>query len=298
MNHFLDINSLTIDDARHLIARALQFKQNGTYPCYDHYTVAHLFYENSTRTRVSFEMAAQRLRMPVVNLDVAHSSEQKGEVLTDTVATLVAMGVSIIVIRHSQEGIVSLLANRFQHQNTVHFVNAGDGQRAHPSQAMLDMMTILEHKADVSPLKIALLGDIRHSRVAHSWQYLAARFNVGELVMIAPKPWQPVNTYYGFVTDSLEDGLKEADVIITLRVQRERLLAEEELDMSFYKQHYTLTEERLSYAKKDAIIMHPGPMNRGIDIDSVVADGPQSVILQQVSNGLFMRMAILEAVLQ
>lgn len=293
MQHLLDIQQLTPANVDQLIQRAMQFKMKSHYPQYTQYPLATLFYENSTRTRISFELAAKHLSLPVVNVDLQTSSETKGEVVEDTFQTLVAMGIKCFVIRHSQDGMPARLAKQFG-QN-VHVVNAGDGQRAHPSQALIDCMTILEKKPALDRLKIAIIGDVRHSRVAHSFQALSALMGVGELVFVAPTLWQPTNVDYGRVTTSLEEGLSNADVVMCLRVQRERLLETDQLDLTFFREHYALTPKTLRYAKNDALVMHPGPMNRGVEIDSEIADGPQSSILQQVHNGVFMRMAILDA---
>ena len=296
MNHFLDIEQLSRQDISALIQRALDFKNRCAYPNYQHYTVANLFYEPSTRTRVSFELASNHLSMPVINLDLQFSSESKGEIIEDTVQNLAAMDISLFVIRHKQEGLPKTIA--LNYPNKVHIINAGDGTNAHPSQAMLDLMTIRERKSDLRQLKIAIVGNIRHSRVANSWQSLCALLNVGELTLVAPGIWQPETIQYGRTTDSLEDGIGNADVVICLRVQHERLLANEQIAIANYRRDYAITRETIKYAKKDAIILHPGPINRGVEIDSDVADGTQSLILQQVSNGVFMRMAILDALIQ
>ncbi len=292
MNHFLDINQLSATDVDRLIKRALFFKQQGDYPRYPHYTVANLFYENSTRTRVSFELAANHLGMSVVNLSVAQSSENKGEMIEDTVKTLSAMGIQLFVIRHSEDGMPKKLAFACGEQGQV--INAGDGQHAHPSQAMLDFMTIVEQKPHFQQLKIAIVGNIRHSRVANSLQMLCGLMGVEDLVLVAPELWQPRMVHYGRVTPSLNEGIENADVIICLRVQHERLNAHDHIDSNLYRRDYALTRERLGAAKANAMVMHPGPINRGMEIDSDVVDGPQSFILQQVQNGVFMRMSILE----
>ena len=292
MKHFLDSYHWVADDLMTLIQRALFFKKQANYPSYPNETAALLFYENSTRTRVSFELAAKNLGMSVINLDLKASSETKGEVIEDTVNTLAAMGIKHFVIRHVQDYLPHHLAKTCG--ENVHIINAGDGMHAHPSQAMLDLMTIIENKPKLDELKIAIIGNIRHSRVANSLQAICQLFGVGELVLVAPKAWQPTSVSYGRVTESLRDGIKDADVVICLRVQKERLLANEQLDLASYHRDYALSMDSLSYAKKDAMVMHPGPVNRGIEIDADVADGPQSFILKQVGNGVFMRMAILE----
>jgi aspartate carbamoyltransferase catalytic subunit len=293
MNHFLEISQLSRQQIESLLQRALEFKYQSDYPNYRHDTVANLFYENSTRTRVSFELAANHLSMPVVNLDLQSSSETKGEVIEDTIKTLAAMGIRYFVIRHQQDGLQQKLANHLG--DAVHIINAGDGTHAHPSQALLDMLTITEQKPQLDQVKIAILGNIRHSRVANSFQHMCSKLGVGELVFIAPELWQPQTPHYGRVTNNIHEGLADADVVICLRVQRERLLAEDHLDLDSYRNDFALTQTSLAYAKPDAMVMHPGPMNRGVEIDSDVADGAQSFILEQVANGVFARMAIFDA---
>jgi len=296
MKHLLDVDQLSQQDVNQLIQNAMHYKQKAVFPLYPLSPLATLFYENSTRTRVSFELAAKQLGMPVVNLDLQTSSEKKGEIIDDTFQTLVAMGIKFFVIRHSQDGLPGLLASRYG--DSVHIINAGDGQHAHPTQALLDFMTILEHKPDVKRLKIAIVGDLRHSRVANSLQQMCSLMEVADLALISPESWQPKHVYYGHVTTSLKEGLERADVVICLRVQNERMLGCLQIDELTYRKLYAVTKQTLAYAKADAIVMHPGPMNRGIEIDSEVADGAQSVILQQVKNGVYMRMAILDVLAQ
>ncbi|WP_115711219.1 aspartate carbamoyltransferase catalytic subunit [Legionella sainthelensi] len=295
MNHFLEISQLSRQQIESILQRSIYFKHQKNHPSYGTSTVAHLFYENSTRTRVSFELAANRLSMPVVNLALQSSSETKGEVIEDTVRTLAAMGIQFFVIRHEQEGLQQNLADKIG--NSIHIINAGDGTHAHPSQALLDMMTIMEQKPRLDQLKIAILGNIKHSRVANSFQCICAQLGVGELVFVAPELWQPKTLNYGRVTSNLRDGLTDADVVICLRVQRERLLESDHLDLDSFRRDFTLTQDRLDYAKPDVMVMHPGPINRGIEIESEVADGARSFILQQVTNGVFVRMAIFDALI-
>lgn len=295
MQHFLDISLLSRQQIESLLQRALDFKQSPHYPSYSQYTVANLFYENSTRTRVSFEMAAKRLSMSVINFDLQNSSESKGERIEDTIRTLAAMGIHYVVMRHKQEGIQQELADQLG--SAIHIINAGDGKHAHPSQAILDIMTIMEKKPSLDQLKIAVLGDIKHSRVANSFQHICHRLGVKELVLVAPALWQPPIPVYGRLTQDLIEGLTDADVVICLRVQRERLLETEQLDLESYRRDFALTQKKLAYAKPDALVMHPGPMNRGVEIDTEVADGDQSVIFQQVTNGVYARMAILESLI-
>ncbi|KTD14289.1 aspartate carbamoyltransferase catalytic subunit [Legionella israelensis] len=295
MKHFLEISQIPGDEIENCIQRALYFKRNSLYPVYPQYTVAHLFYENSTRTRVSFEVAAHRLSMPVINLDVQHSSESKGEIIEDTILNLSAMGIYHFVIRHSQDGLHNQLATKLN--GNVHLINAGDGKHAHPSQAMLDLVTIVEQKPHLPKLKMVIIGNIRHSRVANSLQCICKALGVGELAMVAPKLWQPETVHYGYVTDKISEALIDADVIVCLRVQKERLSQHEQFDLAIFQRDFKLSKERLAIAKPEAMVLHPGPVNRGIEIDSDVADGPQSFILQQVTNGVYTRMAILEALI-
>ncbi len=292
MTHFLDLHTVSAHDAMALIHRALHFKHNPQYPHYSDYTLANLFYENSTRTRISFELAANRLAIPVVNVDLARSSEQKGETVQDTVQNLAAMGIQLFVIRHPEDGLPHAIAA--QCGPGIHVINAGDGQHAHPSQALLDLMTIFEQKSDLTGLKIAIVGNLRHSRVAHSLQEICATLHVGELTLVSPAIWKPRSVHFGRTTTSLQDGMTDADVVICLRVQQERLNADEHLNLTEYHRDYGLTQARLAWAKSNAMIMHPGPINRGVELDSAVADGPQSFILEQVKNGVYMRMAMIE----
>ncbi|KTD79378.1 aspartate carbamoyltransferase catalytic subunit [Legionella waltersii] len=295
MSHFLEISQLSKQHIEQLIQRALQFKHDSSFPNYSKHLVANLFYENSTRTRISFELAARHLSMQVVNLDVQTSSETKGEAIEDTIQNLAAMGIRYFVIRHKQEGLQQELAKKLG--DSVHIVNAGDGIHAHPSQAVLDLVTIIEQKPQLEQLKIAILGNIKHSRVANSLQCICKTLGVAELVLVCPDLWKPEKLHYGRVTQDLKDGLSEADVVICLRVQRERLLENDHMDLKTYRQHFALTSKSIGYAKSNAMVMHPGPMNRGVEIDSEIADGKQSFILQQVTNGVFARMAILESLI-
>lgn len=297
MNHFLEISQLSHKQIEQLLTRARYFKQTKEFPSFPEHRLANLFYENSTRTRVSFELAAHNLSIPAINLSQASSSESKGEAIEDTIKTLAAMGIGLFVIRHNQDGLQQSLANQPGIANTVHIINAGDGVHAHPSQAMLDLMTILETRPSLSDLKIAIVGNISHSRVANSLIHLFSVMGVGELTLIAPDIWLPEAVHFGRVTNSLQDGIEDADVVICLRVQRERLSDNEHIDLQTYRRDYALTASTLRYAKPDAMIMHPGPVNRGVEIDDEVSDGAQSCILRQVTNGVYMRMAIIESLI-
>jgi aspartate carbamoyltransferase catalytic subunit len=295
VNHFLNIQQLSIKEALDWIQRAVELKKSSMLPRFEQSTLANLFYENSTRTRVSFELAAKRMGMIVINLDISKSSESKGEEIRDTIKTLASMGVDVAVIRHVDEGLPHTMADCAP--IGLHVINAGDGTHAHPTQAMLDMMTILEKKPAYQDLKIAIIGNLKHSRVANSFQSMCQLLGVGCLKLVAPEPWLPAHPIYGEMTTSLQEGLTDADVVMTLRIQRERFLASDELDLSDYQRDYRITTKNLTLAKPDAIVMHPGPINRNIEIESDVADGSQSCIWQQVQNGVWIRMAIIEHLL-
>ncbi len=296
MKHFLDVSTLTKHEARALFERAFEFKKTKTYPKYPDIVLLEIFYESSTRTSLSFDLAAKRLGLTVLSLDSRRSSETKGESLQDMLKTVAAMGVNLVVMRHFEDDIFDKLQAVAPH--SIQLVNAGSGMFAHPTQAMLDMMTILEKGVVPENAKIAVVGDILHSRVAGSFQRLCKLLEVGALVFTGPSSWLPDTVEYGRLTDSLSDALQDADVVMTLRVQRERFTKKEQLDFESYREYYAITEKALTYAKPEALVMHPGPINRGIEIDDAVADGPQSCILDQVENGVFIRMAILEALIQ
>lgn len=238
MNHFLDINQLSKADVEALLQRAFLFKTSGQFPDYSSHALANLFYENSTRTRISFELAARRLGITVVNLDLESSSVSKGESIADTIKTLSAMAINLFVIRHTEEGLQESLAKQLQ-GSPMHIINAGDGKHAHPTQAMLDLMTIVEKKKDLKQLKIAVVGNLRHSRVANSLQSICKLMGVGELMLVAPEIWQPEEVHYGRLTENLREGLDGADVVMCLRVQRERLGKKEHMDLSTYHHFFT-----------------------------------------------------------
>jgi len=261
-------------------------------------SIVNLFFENSTRTRTTFELAARRLSADVLSMSIATSSTSKGESLLDTIRNLEAMYVDMFVVRHGISGAAHFIAQHTAPHVSV--INAGDGQHAHPTQAMLDMFTIRQMKGDFANLRVAVVGDILHSRVARSDIQALNALGVAEVRVIAPKTLLPaqVESMGVTVSHNLADGLKDIDVIIMLRLQKERMTAALLPSESEYFKCFGLTEERLKIAKPDAIVMHPGPINRGVEIDSNVADGPQSVILKQVSNGIAIRMAIMAMAMQ
>jgi len=260
-------------------------------------TVVNLFFEPSTRTRTTFEIAAKRLSADVINLAIAQSSTSKGETLLDTVRNLEAMHTDLFVVRHSEAGAAHLIARHVPPH--VHIINAGDGRHAHPTQGLLDAFTVRRHKGDVSQLTVAIVGDILHSRVARSEIHALTALGAKEVRVIAPKTLLPTAVEKLGVTPYTDaaDGLKDVDVIMMLRLQRERMQGAHIPSEQEYFNLYGLTPEKLARARKDAIVMHPGPMNRGLDVDSAVADGPQSVILPQVTYGIAVRMAVMALIL-
>jgi aspartate carbamoyltransferase catalytic subunit len=256
-------------------------------------TVCNIFFENSTRTRTTFEIAAKRLSADVINLNVNTSSQSKGETILDTIDNLTAMHADMFVIRHGQSGAAHLIAQHVAPH--IHVINAGDGRHAHPTQGLLDVFTIRRYKPDMHNLRVALVGDVLHSRVARSEIHALTTLGVPEVRVIAPKTLLPqhVEKLGVQVYHDMREGLKDVDVIMMLRLQNERMSGALLPSAQEYFKCYGLTPEKLALAKPDAIVMHPGPMNRGVEIDSAVADGKQSVILPQVTYGIAVRMAVM-----
>jgi aspartate carbamoyltransferase catalytic subunit len=259
-------------------------------------SVFNLFFENSTRTRTTFEIAAKRLSADVINLDIARSSAAKGESLLDTIANLSAMHADMFVVRHGESGAPYLIAQHCAPH--VHVVNAGDGRHAHPTQGLLDMYTIRHYKQDFTKLTVAIVGDIVHSRVARSDIHALTTLGVPEIRAVGPKTLVPGDlAAMGVrVCHDMKEGIRDADVIIMLRLQNERMSGAMLPSAAEFYKNYGLTAEKLSLAKPDAIVMHPGPINRGVEIASDVADGTQSVILPQVTFGIAVRMAVMSII--
>ncbi len=260
-------------------------------------TVGNLFFEPSTRTRASFDLAGKRLGADVLNLDVNTSSRKKGESILDTIYTLEAMHVDIMVVRDASDGVPAYIARHVQ--DHVSILNAGESDISHPTQGLLDILTIRQHKPDFGNLAIAIVGDIQHSRVAMSACQGLQTLGAGEVRLISPPALAPAPERFpgARIVDNLADGLKDADVVMALRIQRERI---GNLDgvpgIDEYFANFGVSHETMKFARPDAIVMHPGPMNRGIEIEGSLADGPSSVITQQVTNGVAVRMAVLERV--
>jgi aspartate carbamoyltransferase catalytic subunit len=262
--------------------------------------VFNLFFENSTRTRTTFEIAAKRLSADVINLNIGASSTTKGETLLDTIDNLCAMNADIFVVRHSQSGAPHLIASHLDAtgRSHVHVVNAGDGRHSHPTQGLLDLYTIRHYKRDFGGLVVAVVGDILHSRVARSLIHGLTTMRAAEVRVIAPRTLLPtrVEALGVRVASDMREGLRDCDVVVMLRLQSERMKGALLPSAGEYFKQYGLTQDKLALAKPDAIVMHPGPMNRGVEIESAVADGARSVILPQVTFGIAVRMAVLSLI--
>lgn len=301
--HFLTIEDLSRAHLLYILDRAEQYFDEKTgfihsSKLLEGKTVANLFFEASTRTRSTFELAAKKLSANVLNLNMSTSSTSKGESLRDTIRNLEAMQCEFFVIRHSSAGAAQFIAQ--QVRPGVGVINAGDGCHAHPTQAMLDMYTIRKHRGpDFSQLCVAIVGDILHSRVARSQIQALHLLGIGEIRVIAPKtllPRQAAEAFGVQVFHDLKEGLAGVDVIMVLRLQLERMQGTLlPTGDAFYRQ-YGLTQHTVSFAKPNALIIHPGPINRGVEIQSEVADGPNAVILDQVTNGIAVRMAVLSCI--
>ena len=293
--HLLDLESITPDEIRLILDNATGFKDIFTrsikkVPALRGKTVCTLFYENSTRTRTSFELAAKRLSADVIGFSHQTSSVTKGETLIDTARTIEAMGADIIVMRHPESGAPHLLSRRVR----ASVVNAGDGTHEHPTQGLLDAFTILDKKGRFEGLKVAIVGDILHSRVARSNIHLLTKMGA-EVTLVGPTTLVP-ETFRAMgvgICHDLMEGIEKADVINILRIQHERMSSNFFPSIREYRLLYGITSERLCATRPDVMIMHPGPINRGVEIDQDVADGPHSVITQQVTNGVAVRMAVL-----
>jgi len=299
LQHLLSTEGLPVHILREILNKAASFvnmTEGGEIkkiPLLQGKAVFNIFFENSTRTRTTFEIAAKRLSADVVNLNIGSSSTSKGETLLDTVDNLCAMHADMFIVRHSSSGAAHLIAKHVA--PNIHVINAGDGRHAHPTQALLDMFTIRHYKKEFHNLRVAIVGDVLHSRVARSQIHALTTLGVPEVRAIGPKTLLPtrveqlgVQAYH-----DMEQGLKDVDVVMMLRLQNERMTGALLPSAQEYFKYYGLTQDKLAQAKADAIVMHPGPMNRGVEIDSSVADGSHSVILPQVTFGIAVRMAVM-----
>ncbi len=298
LRHFLTTEGLSRELLTEILDTADSFvdmgaKQIKKMPLLRGRTVVNLFFEASTRTLSTFELAAKRLSADVLNLNISTSSTSKGETLKDTLMTLEAMHSDMFVVRHADSGAAHFIASQVTPHVAV--INAGDGRHAHPTQAMLDMLTIRRHKGSFEPLTFAIVGDILHSRVARSQIHALRTLGAREIRVIAPKTLLPrhIEAMGVKVFTDMREGLKDVDVIMMLRLQKERMTSALLPSESEFYKLYGMTTEKLAYAHPDAVVMHPGPINRGVEIESAIADGPRSLILDQVTNGIAVRMAVM-----
>lgn len=299
--HLLSTEGLPYDVITHILDTAETFvplaeREVKKVPILRGKSVFNLFFENSTRTRTTFEIAAKRLSADVYNLNINVSSTSKGETLLDTIANLTAMQADIFVVRHQASGAPYLIAQHVAPH--IHVVNAGDGRHAHPTQALLDMYTIRHFKKDFTNLTVAIVGDVLHSRVARSNIHALTTLGVPEIRVVGPQTLIPGDlTLMGVrIFHDMNEGLRDVDVVIMLRIQNERMSGAFLPSSHEYFKNYGLTMDKLALAKDDAIVMHPGPMNRGVEIATDVADSPQAVILDQVTFGIAVRMAVMSIV--
>lgn len=297
LKHLLNVELLNLEHIKEIISLADYYDNEKIKKFNDlnGKTIANLFFEPSTRTKTTFELASKKLSADFINIDVANSSTNKGESVLDMIKTLEAMNCDMFIVRHSVSGTPHYIAQEVG--DNIAVINAGDGSHAHPTQAMLDMYTIKKNKGGFQNLNISIVGDILHSRVAKSTIAALKVLSVKNINIVGPKNLMPdnINQLNANYVESLEEGIAEADVIIMLRLQKERM-HEALISTDDYYKEYGLTKQKLRAAKKDVIVMHPGPINRGIEIDSDVADGKHSVILDQVSSGIAVRMAIMSLI--
>ena len=299
MKHLLYLKELNQRTISKLLAKAETFLSTNNFPPpqdknLQGITLANLFLEPSTRTRSSFQIAAKRLGADVLNIDEHHSSRTKGETIIDTIRTLEAMGVNYFVVRHKERGILSKIVANVDLGS--HVINGGESVDSHPTQGLLDLLTIKKYKKGFDQIKVAIVGDIKHSRVARSLAEGLATMAVKTLTLIAPEEFKPDMKFYPNAEHckNLDQGLVNADVVVALRVQRERIESlTETISPDRYFEKYGLTMKRLEPCNDDVIVMHPGPMNRGVEISDEVADGANSVIREQITNGIAIRMALL-----
>jgi len=298
LHHLLSTEGLPAEILRQILDTSQSFvgvtqREVKKVPLLRGKAIFNLFFEPSTRTRTTFEIAAKRLSADIINLAVNVSSQSKGETMLDTVANLAAMQADMFIVRHSQSGAPYLIARHVGED--IHVINAGDGRHAHPTQGLLDVFTIRHFKKDFRNLRVAIVGDVLHSRVARSQIHALTTLGVPELRVIGPKTLLPsnVDNLGVHVYHDMAKGLKDVDVVMMLRLQNERMQGSFLPSPQEFFKSYGLTADKLALAKPDAIVLHPGPMNRGVEIDSDVADGSQSVILPQVTFGIAIRMAVM-----
>lgn len=300
--HLIDIKSLSKTDLETLFQTADTLQQTSikeTKKWHSGKSAMALFFENSTRTLTSFQLACQRLGVDITALNIAQSSTQKGESIKDTLVTLNAMQTDLFIVRHSENQIHQQMSEWQLHNCKgleTSIINAGDGTHQHPTQGLLDLYTIRQYKKDFSQIKVAIIGDIEHSRVANSLLDGLNTMGTQNIQLYAPDNLIP-KSLQSLQAGSMQAALTDCDVVVMLRIQRERMDEFTLIDSNEWNQHYGLNRENLKFAKPDAIVMHPGPMNRGVEISDAVADGEQSVVLEQVRNGVLMRQALIHHIL-
>jgi len=301
LRHLTTLDGLSQDTITAILDRAERYRRLPGQPAYEGrelagVTVANLFFEPSTRTRASFDLASRRLGAHVLNLDQEGSSRVKGETMLDTIYTLEAMNTDVFVIRDSEPGLPEFLIDHVAPHVSV--ISAGEAHMSHPTQGLLDALTIRTHKRRFAGLRIAIVGDIKHSRVARSTATAVAILGCTDLRLVAPGMLLPAEEEFRGAQrfTRIEDGIADADVIMMLRIQRERMVKSAALDDDAYFRDFGLDARRLQLASPSALVMHPGPMNRGVEISSEVADGPRSVIREQVNNGVAVRMAVMASI--
>jgi len=301
LRHLVTLDGLARDSLTAILDRAESYRRFAGQPAYEGrelagVTVANLFFEPSTRTRASFDLAARRLGAHVLNMDLHSSSRVKGESMLDTIYTLEAMNTDVFVIRDSQAGLSEFLIDHVAPHVSV--ISAGEANLSHPTQGLLDVLTIRAHKRRFAGLKVAIVGDIMHSRVARSAAQALATLGTTDLRLVAPQALLPPQDEFPGARrfTRIEDGIAAADVVMMLRIQKERMAQSASLDDAAYFREFGLTAARMRLASPSALVMHPGPMNRGVEIASDVADGPRSVIREQVNNGVAVRMAVLATI--
>jgi aspartate carbamoyltransferase catalytic subunit len=301
LRHLITLDGLARDALTALLDRAETYRRVPGQPAYEGrelagVTVANLFFEPSTRTRASFDLASRRLGGHVLNLEMESSSRVKGETMLDTIYTLEAMNTDVFVIRDSEAGMPEFLIDHVAPHVSV--ISAGEAHLSHPTQGLLDVLTIRAHKRRFAGLKVAIVGDVKHSRVARSTARALATLGTTDLRLVAPEPLLPGEDEFPGAArfTRIEDGIAGADVVMMLRIQKERMAASASLDDDAYFREYGLDVRRLRLASPSVLVMHPGPMNRGVEIASEVADGPRSVIREQVNHGVAVRMAVLASI--
>lgn len=303
IKHLTSINDLSREQIEEIFERAdklSSFYVDSNKPSSDSVFIANLFFEPSTRTRLSFETAAKRLGLQVLTMNENTSSRVKGETYLDTVLTLEAMGAKAFVIRSKDEDICNQLVETLSAiKPHIHIINAGGGQKDHPTQGLLDVYTMQQHFDSLTDKKICIIGDIKHSRVARSTVQVLKKLRINNIHLIAPKNLLPDSDEFKdcFFSEDLKTGLTDADIVMALRIQKERMQSSDIPNTEVYSEQFGIKSERLSLAKDHAIVMHPGPMNRGVEISSELADSQRSVITEQVANGVLIRMAMLDLML-